>query len=451
MLIRLAPVAILAMFATLPTPLHADDLATLRREFVDAVEQSDTDRVTAIGTRIGELGTATAAEVLIVDGLLSDDPAVETAVHGVLELIPKGPALDWLCTRCTNHESAAVRDQLVRVLTYRTGRNVFTAILTGLLDPAEGVAVSSIRAVREKGHRAAMPHLIRALRHQEEQEKELDQVANEIRKLLIEWTGKDLFGSGEYERLWKSHKDDLLDPANRGKKDPIGEIVWEKRGTGVYARVPRFFGQEILSQHVVFVLDTSISMKAEDPPPPEEEEPGTDEEPGGRGTGVGGRGKGRGDDPKRVRGPRQRLKRVQNELVRLISDLPPDFRFTVISFDKEVEALSGRLKIATSDSKQQAIRFVRKFSADGETWTDHALEAAFQVPDARTIVLLSDGMPFRSKEPIDCFELLDQVDAWNRFEHKQVNTIGFARTAGEVGGFLQELSRRNGGSYTELP
>jgi len=104
-----------------------------------------------------------------------------------------------------------------------------------------------------------------------------------------------------------------------------------------------------------------------------------------------------------------------------------------------------------SENKQRAIRFVRKFSADGETWTDHALEAAFAVPDARTIVLLSDGMPFRSKEPIDCFDLLDQVDAWNRFEHKQVNTIGFANTAHEVGGFLQELSRRNGGSYAELP
>jgi len=416
-----------ALWATLsPTPLLAADLVTLRKGLVDAVEGKDPKRVRAAAQSLAEEGSATAAEILIVDGLLSGDPRAESAVREVLEGLPPGPAFDWICESANRHARAAVRDQLVRVLAPRTERSAITAVLTALFDESDGVKTSAIIGLEAKNERAVIPHLIRALQREEERELELGQIANELRRVLDLWTGQELFGSGEYEELWAHHEKELLDPANRKKKDPLAGVELVRRGTSVEVKYPALFGQELLTQQVVFVLDTSISMKEEDP------------------VAAGAEG---ADAP---RGSRQRLKRVQNEFVRLISDMPARFRFSIISYDEAVVPFSKGLQPASAGNKRQAVTFIRGFEANGETWTDRALEAAFEIPGVRTIVLLSDGMPCRDEKPIPAPAILDWVDDRNRFEHITIHTIGFRSSSGEVSGFLRELARRNRGDYREL-
>lgn len=451
--VLLAGLFVVALPVSVPVPALAADLAPLRQALVDAVKAKDAARVLAAAEALVKEGSTTSAEILIIDGLLSGDPRAEEAVRAALAKVPAGPAFDWLCTSATEHERFEVRDQLVRVLAPRKERGAFAAVLTALFDESDGVKTSAILAVEGIGERRAIPHLVKALEREEERERELGQIASEIRRVLNLWTGQDLFGSGEFDDLWRQHEKELLDPENQVKEDPLAGVELITRGTSVEVKTPEFFGQELLTQHVVFVLDTSISMKAEDPPPlaGDPSEPGSGGKEGGTSVGGDGKKRGGGADPAGGHGSRQRLRRVQNELVRLVSDLPARFRFDILSYDQEVSEFSKGLQPATPETKRRAIAFVRAFDADGETWTDSALEKAFEVPGVRTIVLLSDGMPYRSDKPIHVPSLLDWVDERNRFEHIEIHTIGFAASSGEVGSFLKELARRNRGNYTEVP
>ena len=231
------------------------------------------------------------------------------------------------------------------------------------------------------------------------------------------------------------------------KLDPAKIVI---KGTGVKVEPPNFFGQELVSQKIVFVLDTSISMEEKDPRP----ERGVEEKGDGKGEGtsVGGSSRKR-DDGKFGELPdsRMRLRRVQKELKRMVRELPKDFQFCLISFDEEVEQMSDFLIKAKPDQKRRAFKFIDRFDPQGFTSTDRALEAAFKIKGVRTIVLLSDGMPYRATDPIDGAALLDHIDTVNRFEHVPIHTIGFKATAGSASSFLQELSRRSGGKYTEIP
>ena len=135
----------------------------------------------------------------------------------------------------------------------------------------------------------------------------------------------------------------------------------------------------------------------------------------------------------------------------MVRELPKDFHFCLISFDEDVEKMSDFLIKALPDQKRRAIKFIERFDPEGFTSTDLALDAAFNIKGVRTIVLLSDGMPYRAKDPIDGTALLEHLDTINRFEHIPIHTIGFRATAGSASTFLQELSRRSGGKYTEIP
>ncbi|HIA26648.1 MAG TPA: VWA domain-containing protein [Planctomycetes bacterium] len=422
------------------------DVAALSDDLVAALAGGEHEPIRRAVIALSREGSAEAMEVVIALGLLSDDLRLEAAVIEGLRALDEGTGLTWLCTRCNQHPRKEVRDQLVGVLAARTERQAFKSVLSALYDPEESVILSAISALDRKNHQGAVPHLVKALQFQEKQGKELSLVANRLRELLTRFTGASLFGSGE----WQRHIDDSK--RERDGNGPPGEVTITPRGSGVKIEVPSFFGQELLSQRVVFLLDTSISMKKKDliAVEPGEEKKGGDS---GSGTDVARRpgapppGRGEGKPPVE----RMRLSRVQDELVRMISDLPGSFRFTVITFSNEVRPLSGGLIKANPGNKRRAIKFVRNFEPKGQTWTDRAMEKAFEISGARTIVLLSDGMPFRKPDPIDVLGLLDWTEKRDRFEHIPVHTIGFRATSAEAGQFLRELARRTGGKYTEIP
>ena len=119
---------------------------------------------------------------------------------------------------------------------------------------------------------------------------------------------------------------------------------------------------EVVAKNVIFLLDVSGSMEKIDALP---EEPGTSNpvEPvwGAPDT----------DKPKDMapNPARQRLKRVQNELIRTIEKLPDDVMFNIITFNHEIKMMSQGLKKATGRNKREAITYVHNFEAQGETWT----------------------------------------------------------------------------------
>jgi len=404
-----------------------------------AIASGEADVVEKVVQALAKDGTSSAIDQVIQLALLSNNPTVEkAALAGLIGLQP-GSGLDWLCTQANQHPRKEIRDLLIGWLSQRKEKECFRAVLQGLYDAEDSVALASIEALRLKSHNGSIPHMIRALKHQEDRDRDLSLVAERIREMLSELTGADLFAASEWDGLWRGNKKVLED----GKKVDAAKVVL--KGTGVKIDPPSFFGQELVSEKIVFVLDTSISMQEKDPLTE-----GASGKKGGRGTGVasGGKKDASGDD---LPDSRMRLRRVQKELKRMIRELPRSFRFCLVSFSAGVDRMTDQLVAATPDQKRRAIKFVDEFDPKGFTSTDLALDSAFKITGVRTIVLLSDGMPFRIKNPIDPAQLLDHIEELNRFEHIPVHTVGFESTSGDAGGFLEELSRRTRGKYTEVP
>ena len=416
------------------------DLSPLEK----AVRSGDSKIVEQVVRAMAKGASAADMEAVIEHALLSDKPAIENAALRGLDKLTPGPGLTWLCTQAKQHSRKQVRDLLIRYLAQRKDVDSFKAVLQGLYDQEDSVALGAIQALLKKEHNGAIPHLIRALQFQEDRDRDLSLVAEKLRNTLSSLTGADLFAASEWDALWKSNRKAL---EKKEKLDPAKIVI---KGTGVKVEPPNFFGQELVSQKIVFVLDTSISMEEKDPKP----ERGVEEKGDGKGEGTSVGGSSRKRDAGKfgeLPDSRMRLRRVQKELKRMVRELPKDFQFCLISFDEEVEQMSDFLIKAKPDQKRRAFKFIDRFDPQGFTSTDRALDAAFKIKGVRTIVLLSDGMPYRATDPIDGAALLDHIDTINRFEHIPIHTIGFRATAGSASSFLQELSRRSGGKYTEIP
>ncbi|MEE2855840.1 MAG: hypothetical protein VX949_00440 [Planctomycetota bacterium] len=416
------------------TPLAArDDVLN------GAVASGDATRVTAAVAALAEDGSSSAMEQVIQSALLSGHPVIEQAALAGLKKLQPGTGLDWLCTQGNRHPRKEVRDLLLGLLSKRTETECFRVVLQALYDAEDSVALKAIEVLDKKAHAGSIPHMIRALKHQEDQDRDLSLVAERIREMLQRQTGADLFAASEWQALWKGNQQVL----EKGKKVDPAKVTM--KGTGVKVEPPAFFGQELLSEKIVFVLDTSISMQERDPLP---ESSGKGK--AGGGTEVPDRRTG-GKTGDELPASRMRLRRVQRELKRMIRDLPRSFHFCLLSFDEDVKRMSDQLVPATPERKRRAIQFVDNFDPKGFTSTDRALEDAFKIPGVRAIVLLSDGMPYRASDRIDPEQLLDHIVEINRFEHIPINTVGFSATSGNAGGFMEEISRRTGGKYTEVP
>ncbi|NCF99485.1 MAG: hypothetical protein GWP39_08255 [Planctomycetia bacterium] len=438
-LLRTFSTMIMIILVTPSGVLSASSDTTL----VKAVSAKNIEEIEIAVAKLAMNGTAIDMEAVINEALLSDQPEVEKAALRGLKRLSPGVGLSWLCTQAKEHSRKQVRDLLMTYLATRKESESFKAVLQGLYDPEDSVVLSAISALLKKDHNGCIPHIIRALRFQEDKDKDLSLVAEKLRETMRELTGADLFAASEWDSLWKGNRKKL---EKKEKLDPSKIVM---KGSGVKVTPIRFFGHELVSQKIVFILDTSISMKAKDPKV-ELEGVGEKNNPG-KGTGVNHK---RDQDDKNsddLPDSRMRLRRVQKELKRMIRELPKSFQFCLISFDADVEQMSQQLIKAHPNQKRRAMKFIDGFDPEGFTSTDLALDAAFSINGVRTIVLLSDGMPYRAANPIDGSALLDNIDARNRFEHIPIHTIGFRATSGSASTFLAELSRRSGGKYTEIP
>ncbi len=206
----------------------------------------------------------------------------------------------------------------------------------------------------------------------------------------------------------------------------------------------------MVSKKVVFLLDISGSMAVKDQLP-EEASP----EPRGSTTAVKDRRKkAKKDeekpDPEDIPDSRRRLRRVQKELIAVIHKLPPQTSFNIITFNHEIRHFRNQLIMATDANKRRASKFVRDFVAEGETWTDAALEAAFDVAGVNTIFLLSDGAPRRNDTLLHIKPILNWMRDANRFRRIRIHTVGFKQAGSNLKRFMKKLATQNHGLYKEL-
>ena len=136
-------------------------------------------------------------------------------------------------------------------------------------------------------------------------------------------------------------------------------------------------------------------------------------------------------------------------------------RFNVIRFASDVQAWSSSgLQDSTSSRRDAAVAFIDTFQPKGQTNTLAALRKALEDDDVDTIILFSDGEPYRfqddkpvldrSGRPIRGRPAIQEVHDYLR-KHSRgtvINTVGMGNYLNqEYGRFLQDVARAHHGVF----
>lgn len=171
----------------------------------------------------------------------------------------------------------------------------------------------------------------------------------------------------------------------------------------------QYYGIEIHSKRLLFILDHSSSMK----------------------------------DPWYGM---PRLDRAKGELIKAIRALPGDVEFGIVAFHTRVHQWNNGLVEATVENKDLAIEFVRGLGYGDRTNTYGALRTALDYDaDLEAVYLLTDGKPTIG-ELVSHQSILMDILHRNRFRHLNLNTIGVA-VDGFTQGFLKRLADESGGQF----
>ena len=150
---------------------------------------------------------------------------------------------------------------------------------------------------------------------------------------------------------------------------------------------------------------------------------------------------------------------AKQALERTLDKLGPDKSYFIYFFsDKTFKMEPDRMLKATSDNKNETMKWVKTVSAEGFTNPRDALKDAFERLKPSTIWLLSDGKfsiyksgrrsNIRRQERLT--SVLRVIRELNVAQVK-INTIGFAAREGKVDDSLREIAKENGGAYRFIP
>ena len=159
-------------------------------------------------------------------------------------------------------------------------------------------------------------------------------------KYLSAVTGQRLLENSQaWIEWWDKNKETFVMPLPAART-PVTSVASDD--------TPSYYGVPIYAQKLVFVLDTSGSMRG------------------------------------------FRLAAAQRELIDTINKLHDDDQFAIVVFNSSVNAWQKRMVPATAASKKAAATFVNNQETHFNTASYDALEAAFNF-DAEAIFFLSDG------------------------------------------------------------
>lgn len=166
---------------------------------------------------------------------------------------------------------------------------------------------------------------------------------------------------------------------------------------------PNYYGIPICAKKVVFVLDTSVSMR-----------------------GV----------------PMEQAKAA---LMATVDSLPEQVAFNIVMFDKTATVWQPRLLPASIPIKQMAMQTVVSRGMGGGTASHAALNAAFGL-DPEVIYFLSDGEPTDGQPA----QIVESISERNRTRRISIHTIGVVTQRGGGGGltfFMKPLAENNYGTF----
>lgn len=279
--------------------------------------------------------------------------------------------------------------------------------------------------------------------------KRKDVLYHQVRDALWELTGQDFELIEEWFAWWEPRQN-TFDPMEENHDGKTG-VKRKRRGDD-----PEFWGVPVESKNIVFVIDTSGSMRYVH----------KDDIPGlARGDGSdGGQSSGGGQmtaDQQRLARFWTRMEMAKRELRKVIRKMSKDAAFNCVRFDTTVSKFKKKATPASSGNKKGAIKWVDGLKHNGNTNTLDALVQAFS-QDARTntIFFLSDGLPSVDGKVNDPTQpILDKIFELNRFRKIKIHCFGFHPfTQGgqqmpgltEANTWLRKLAETTGGTYTDM-
>jgi len=335
---------------------------------------------------------------------------------GELEALARGPA--------TIEKNAAIAS-LARV--GGDYEELFAAALAA--DAPWGTQRAAVQGLRTLCTREAVSALIAALERVDGRAEE------EVLETLRRMTGERFASATVWPKWWQDNGaafaplteaeyEDLI--AKRGAQEQAAPAGAEGRTV-----VGSFFGIELDSERLTFVIDASGSMQ-------EPMAPRSGGGPAGPVTGGGG-----GGAPHVPKGA-NRLEVAKNELLHFLAQLPATAMVNVVRFSTDANVWSDRLKSVAQKKTFDSIRaYVERLAPEGQTNVHAALRLAFEDPDVDTIMFLSDGAP-SAGEVQDLLVIAEHVRIWNanRGVTLHVLSIGVDQP------ILRNLAESTGGSYT---
>ncbi len=206
-------------------------------------------------------------------------------------------------------------------------------------------------------------------------------------------------------------------------------------------RTTTFYGIEIRSNRICFILDVSGSMSQK----------------AGRArgdleiSGTGGKGK---QDKYPVNGTK--LDVAKYELKKALRGLSKKVKYNIITFNHKLQIYSNSMVSATSSAKNRSRAWVHNLKPDGGTNIFDALYKGFNLAGSSlkrnykagvdTIFFLTDGVPTAGRIK-DTAKILTELGMRNKLRKIKIHVIGVGK-AGELDlDFLKKLATQNKGSF----
>ncbi|NUN53853.1 MAG: VWA domain-containing protein, partial [Planctomycetaceae bacterium] len=420
-----------------PTDVMKDDFKTrteLQARILELEEKQREDGkvLEAFRAALRRYGNAQALSTLSAEGKrLANVRAREVLAEG----LGANPAGMEIAIRLGKDKDPWVRAAALRGLRGRSEDAVFEFAKESILSEHWPVRLEAGLTLEGVNQPRVLPVLIVALG------KEEGRLRDDFGDALKRLTSQNFEPDPDLWQKWYiENRSDLEGPA------PDKALFGAFKGRKPPPEKKSVYGIESRSRRILFVIDTSGSMKERL------------KSAQGTATGLS------ADELEEY--DMTKIELAKRELKRAIRALEPDALFNIIAYATHIVPWKQKMVKGDMTTKNEAYAFIRDMEAAGGTWTYGALQEAFRVggmgvvdrnydPTVDTIYLISDGAP--TDQDMDKPQLqdpriiLDAVREWNRLGKVVLHAIAIdPRTGGgQFIAFMKELAKQNGGEYVQ--
>ncbi len=417
-------------------PVLAGDLEDAKKEFKEAIGIQDYSAAGRAFSTAAREDDGKAAKWIIQNGAKKQKFELYDGAKNALLTMKSDDAIEAMCSKARKG-SFEEKMLLAEVFRGMSDKKTAQALTQMVLDKKPEVVREAAISLSERGIRDGVDNLIEAM---ETYEKIKGRTYDEIRRALVGLVGggADLTSAADWRNYWdikKAEKD--AEPVTSGPKVDEDGGVMKDGGPHTVSDNPKFFGTEVASKRILFILDGSGSMQAS------------------------------ASDPRQRGRPGQpladaRINVTKAELKNCIQGLKKTAKFDIIVYNNVVKVWAGKLASAKGAAKKSAAKFIDEWDANQVTHTDDAVEKAFSskgYKDVDTIFLLSDGCPTHSGRNDDTPQLIAEILSYvkdkNATRKIKIFTFGFLSPNPQgpdiLAQFMKDLAEQNGGKFKALP